>query len=89
MKQFFVYYNIKQIRVKPHNTSGQVVIERSNWTLKDMLNKQKWVIETTKINYNDLITLNFINANEKWITPVKRHWNIEKKNYWNKSDGIL
>lgn len=29
--------------------------------------------------YNDLITLNFINANEKWITPVKRHWNIEKK----------
>lgn len=50
MKQFFVYYNIKQIRVKPHNTSGQVVIERSNWTLKDMLNKQKWVIETTKIN---------------------------------------
>ena len=41
MKQFFAYYNIKHITSISHNPTGQTVIERSNQTLKGMLNKQK------------------------------------------------
>ena len=41
MKQFFAYYSIKHVTGIPHNPKGQAVIERSNQTIKDMLNKQK------------------------------------------------
>ena len=41
MKHFFAYYNIKHITGIPNNPTGQAVIERSNHTIKDMLNKQK------------------------------------------------
>ncbi|KAL6087654.1 hypothetical protein STEG23_030580 [Scotinomys teguina] len=51
MKQFFAYYNIKHITGIPHNPTGQAVIERSNRTLKDMLNKQKGVTKTPETDY--------------------------------------
>ena len=56
MKQFFAYYNIKHITGIPHNPTDQAVRERSNQTLKDMLNKQKGMINRL---HNDLLTLNF------------------------------
>jgi hypothetical protein len=37
----FAYYNIKNIT--PHNPTGQAVIERTKYILKEMLNKQKGV----------------------------------------------
>ncbi|KAL6084245.1 hypothetical protein STEG23_037991, partial [Scotinomys teguina] len=79
MKQFFAYYNIKHITGIPHNPTGQAVIERSNRTLKDMLNKQKGVTKTPRNRlHNALLTLNFLNANEKRTTAAERHWIIEK-----------
>ncbi|KAL6087154.1 hypothetical protein STEG23_023411, partial [Scotinomys teguina] len=79
MKQFFAYYNIKHITGIPHNPTGQAVIERSNRTLKDMLNKQKGVTKTPRNRlHNALLTLNFLNANEKGTTAAERHWIIEK-----------
>ncbi|KAL6065033.1 hypothetical protein STEG23_028902 [Scotinomys teguina] len=79
MKQFFAYYNIKHITGIPHNPTGQAVIERSNRTLKDMLDKQKGVTKTPRNRlHNALLTLNFLNANEKGTTAAERHWIIEK-----------
>ncbi|KAL6038422.1 hypothetical protein STEG23_016128, partial [Scotinomys teguina] len=79
MKQFFAYYNIKHITGIPHNPTGQAVIERSNRTLKDMLNKQKGVTKTPRNRlHNALLTFNFLNANEKGTTAAERHWIIEK-----------
>ncbi|KAL6058684.1 hypothetical protein STEG23_035833 [Scotinomys teguina] len=79
MKQFFAYYNIKHITGIPHNPTGQAIIERSNRTLKDMLNKQKGVTKTPRNRlHNALLTLNFLNANEKGTTAAERHWIIEK-----------
>ena len=43
MKWFFAYNNIKYITGILHNSTGQAVKERSNQTIKDMLNKQKGV----------------------------------------------
>ena len=48
MKWFFACYNIKYITGIPHNPTRQAVIERLNWTLKDMLNKHKGVIKTSQ-----------------------------------------
>ena len=42
MKQFFAYYNIKHVTGIPYNPTGQAVIERSNQTIKDMLNRKGW-----------------------------------------------
>ena len=77
---FFAYYNIKHIRGISHNPTGQAVIERSNQTIKNILNKQKGMENNPQnILRNALITLNFFNANEKGTTAVERHWIIEKK----------
>ena len=51
MKQFFSYYNIKHITGIPHNPICQTGIERSNRTIKDMLNKQKGVEMPPEIDY--------------------------------------
>ena len=64
--KFFAYYNIKHITGIPHKPTGQAVTERSNWTLKDMLNKQKGMINTPRNRlHNALLTSNFLNTNEK------------------------
>ena len=42
LEQCFKYYNIKHVTCIPHNPTGQAVVERSNRTLKEMLNKQAW-----------------------------------------------
>lgn len=56
---FLAYYNIKHITDIPHNSIGQEVIERSNHTLKDMLNKQTGVIKTPRDRlHSPLLTLN-------------------------------
>ena len=51
---------MKHIAGIPHNPMGQAVVERSNCTIKDMLNKQKGM-ENTLINrlHNALLNLNF------------------------------
>ena len=43
MKRFFDYYKTKHVTDIPYNPTSQGVIERSNWTIKDILNKQKGV----------------------------------------------
>ena len=44
-----------------------------------MLNKQKGMINTPRNRlHNALLTLNFLNANEKGTTAVEKHWMIEK-----------
>ena len=50
IKQFFAYYNTKYITSIPNNPTRQAVIERSNQTLKDMLNKHKGAIRTPQID---------------------------------------
>ena len=77
IKQFLASYNIKHITGIPDNPTGQAVIERSNQTIKDMLNNQKGM-ENTPINtlHNILFTLNFLNSNEKGITAAERQWKI-------------
>ena len=54
VKQVFAYYNIKHITGVPHNPTGQTVRERSNHTLRAMLNKQKGVIKTPEIDHTTL-----------------------------------
>ncbi|MBV2133725.1 DDE-type integrase/transposase/recombinase [Pseudomonas sp. MAP12] len=79
LEQFFKYYNIKHVTGIPHNPTGQAVVERSNRTLKEMLNKQAWKTKPPKHRlHNALLTLNFLNANEKGQTAAKRHWTREK-----------
>ena len=73
MKQCFAYYNLKHITGMSHYPTGQAVIERSNWSLKDMPNKQKGVIKTPRNRlHNALLTLNFLNANEKGTTALEK-----------------
>ena len=70
----FAYYNIKHVTGIPHNPTGQTVIERSNQTIKNMLNKQKGVENDPKNRlHNTLLTLNFLNANEKGTTAAERY----------------
>ena len=79
IKCFFAYYNIKHITGIPNNPTGQAVIERSNHTIKDMLNKQKGMKDTPRNRlHNALLTLNFLNANEKGTTAAERHWIMKK-----------
>ena len=68
----------------PHNSPGQPFIERSNQTLKDMLNKQKGMKNTPRNRlHNALLTLDFLNVNEKGTTAAERHWIIEKTTEFN------
>ena len=63
----------------PNNPTGQAVIERSNQTIRDMLNKQKEMENTPRNRlHNALLTLNFLNDNERGTTAAERHWIIEK-----------
>ncbi|KAL6092360.1 hypothetical protein STEG23_021666 [Scotinomys teguina] len=79
MRQFFAYYNIRHVTGIPHNPTGQAVIERSNRTLKDMLNKQQQVTMTPRNRlHSALLTLNFLNADEKGTTAAERHWTTDK-----------
>ncbi|MGE9714896.1 DDE-type integrase/transposase/recombinase [Escherichia coli] len=79
LEQFFKYYKIKHAIGIPHNPTGQAVVERSNRTLKEMLNKQAWKTKPPKHRlHNALLTLNFLNANEKGQTATERHWTMEK-----------
>ena len=50
-KQIFAYYSIKYITGIPQNPTGQTVIERSNCTLKHMLNKQRGLTKTPETDY--------------------------------------
>ena len=49
-----------------------------------MLNKQKGVGNTPRNRlHNALLTLNFLNTNEKGIMAAGRHWKIEKSSELN------
>lgn len=62
-----------------HNPTGQAVVDRSNRTLKEMLYKQAGGTKTPKNRIcKILLTLNFLNSNEKGKTAAERHWTIEK-----------
>ncbi|EGV97888.1 HERV-K_7p22.1 provirus ancestral Pol protein [Cricetulus griseus] len=77
--KFFKYCNIKHVTGIPHNPTGQTVVERSNRTLKEVLHKQVGGTKTPKHRlHNALLTLNFLNANEKGQTAEERHWTMEK-----------
>ena len=66
MKWCFAYYTIKHITGIPNNPTGQAVIERSNWAIKDMLNKQKRMENTPRNRlHNALLTLNFLTLMRK------------------------
>ena len=81
MKQFFIlyYYNIKHITGISQNPTGQAVTERSNQTIKNMFNEHKGTKDTPRNRlHNALLTLSFLNANEKVTTAAERHWIIEK-----------
>ena len=50
-----------------------------------MLNKQKGMESTPRNRlHNALLTLNFLNTNEKETTAAERHWIIEKSSELNK-----
>ena len=56
-----------------HNPTGQAIVERSNRTLKEMLNRQKGSTRTPKDRlHSALLTLNFKNANEQNTTAAER-----------------
>ena len=79
MTRFFAYYNINHVTGIPYNPTGQAAIERSNRTIKDMLNKQKGVENTPRNRlHNALLTFNFLNFNKKGTTAAERHWIMEK-----------
>ena len=78
----FLLYNSKLVTGIPYNPTGQAVIERSNQTIKGMLNKQKGMENAPRNRlHNALLTLNFLNANEKGTIVAERHWIIEKKTF--------
>ena len=84
MKQVFASYNIKHITGIQNSPTGQKVVERSNKTVKVMLNKQKWMENTPRNRlHNALLTLNFLNANEKGATAAERDWIIDKSSELN------
>ena len=84
MKWFIAYYNIKLVAGIPYNPTCQAVIERSNRTIKYMLNKQKGVENTSRNRlHNALLTLNFLNANEKGTIAAERHLIMEKSSELN------
>lgn len=63
--------------------------KRSNRTLNDMLNKQKGMKKKLQNRFHSaLLTLNFMNTNQKGTTAAGRHWIIDN-NYRIKSAGIL
>lgn len=71
MKLFFTYYSTKHITGTAYNPIGQAVIERSNHTIKEILNKQKGGIRTPRNKLNNaLLTLIFLNANEAVTTSA-------------------
>ena len=47
---FFAFCNIKHITGIRHNLTGQAVVERSNQTVKNMLNKQKGIENIPEID---------------------------------------
>ena len=60
------------------NPTGQAVIGRSNRMLKEMLHRQAGKSKTPRHRlHNALLTLNFLNANDKGQTAVERHWTME------------
>ena len=74
MKLFFVYCKIKHITGTQHDPTRQAVIERSNQTIKDMLNKQKRMKKTPRNQlHNALLTLSFLNANEIETATAETH----------------
>lgn len=75
----FSYYIIKYITGILQNSTRQAVTERANLYLKDMLMKQKGIINILRNRLLlALLTLSFLNANEKVTTTMKKHWILEK-----------
>jgi hypothetical protein len=63
-----------------HNPTGQAIVDRSNRTLREMLNRQKGSTRNPKDRLQSaLLTLHVLNANEQNTTTVERHWIVEKK----------
>ena len=57
----------------PHNITGETVTRRSNYTLKETLNKHKGVTKPHRDRlHSALLTLNFKNANEQNTTAAER-----------------
>ena len=69
-----------------NNPTDKADIERSNQTIKDMLNKQKGMenIPRNRLHYASLF-LNFLNTNEKGTMAAERHWIMEKTSELNQT----
>ena len=88
MKHYFAYCTIKYITGIPKSPTCQAVIERTNWTVKGMLNKQKGMENIPRHRlHSALLTLNFLNTNEKGTTTAERLDN--RKILWIKSAGVF
>lgn len=48
IQQYFRHYGMKHITGISPNPTGQAIVERSNRTLKEMLNKQKGITKTQR-----------------------------------------
>ena len=83
MKQIFVYYKINRIMGIPHNITGETVTRRSNYTLKETLNKHKGVTKPHRDRLHSALFLKYLNANEKKTQQLLRDIVLWKKNLQN------
>ena len=79
MKQFLNI--IKHIHTGiSHNPTGQAIVERSNQTLMESLNRQKGSTRTPNDRlHSALLTLKFLNAHEQNTITAERQWIVGKK----------
>lgn len=62
-----------------YNPAGQVMVEGSNRTLKEMLIEQKRDVESPKDSSNNtLLTLTFKNTNKTDSTAAEKHYILER-----------
>lgn len=73
MRQFCTYYNIKHVTDISHNPARQVITERSNQTLKEMLNRQEETTKPPRDRSQCFINLRSLNANEQNTTAAEKH----------------
>ena len=67
----------------PHNITGETVTRRSNYTLKETLNKHKAVTNPHRDRLHSAFLLKYLNANEKKTQQLLRDIVLWKKNLQN------
>lgn len=77
---FLHIVNIKHIMGIPHNITGETVIEESNCTLNEILNKHKGVTKPhrDRLHCGFILNIVHLNANAQKTTVTERYWVVEK-----------